>query len=268
MHRIEYKPDLFEELETLIKTENDELEEATELIENCETTSYEGETRTPYQDAFYACNNLAKNIKTFQAIVKVFHRHGINVCKTQVEKILSYNGDEEIQEEIKAETGEKNIYRFFTLRMLLPITDDELDERVKQEHGGHQNANYKNRDCSLSKQLKDWKKHRESGIKAVARTKKSLVTKNDYFDLEEMYGFIGDLLEKPSQELTDENAKFLENKAWKYNSFLSSIKNKADRIRDFTSGRRSRDLAREDDEIEELEWMIENHQGRIIRPPK
>ncbi len=261
------EPDLFEELESLIKTENDELEESTELIENCETTTYEGETRTPYQDAY--AGRLAEHIKTFQAIVKVFHRHGINVCKTQVEKILSYNGDKEIQEEIKAETGEKNIYSSFTLRMLLPITDDELDERVNQEHGGYQNSNYKNRDCSLSKQLKDWKKHRESGIRAVAKARRPIATKKeDYFDLEEMYGFIEDLLEKPSQELTEEHAKFLENKAWKYGTFLRSLKHKADRIRDFTSGRRSRDLAREDDEIEELEWMIENHQGRIIRPPK
>ncbi len=249
----------FENLADLIEIDLED-HESTEMLENSEDYSL-SEYEIP----------LEEEIKQFQALVKVFHRHGINVCKTQVEKLLDgYNNVPWIEEELYTELGyDSSIRSFrntFTLRMLRPVKDDELDERLLTRNG-YMYWN-RSRECSLSRQLEGWKNIRKNIISNVTEARRPFYPKQRIFDLEELHEWIGTLLKKPKTEMTQDNVDFLKKQAWKIEGFARDIKTKAGYIRDVINGLRSIDLKEADRNIEALEWMIENHQGTNIRPPK
>tara|TARA_B100000900_G_scaffold415588_1_gene446085 strand:+ start:2318 stop:3142 length:825 start_codon:yes stop_codon:yes gene_type:complete len=262
----------YENFVLLIEKESDLEEAATMLKEWTITTNDRNskpETYSPYEAVRngYTGNGLEEQIKTFNAIVKVFHNHGLNVCKTQLSKSM-----ENLRKEVKAELGlgeNEYFHTNFTLRMLLPIEDDALDQRINKEEGGYSSSGFKRRDQSLSKQLKDWKESRESVLERIVQAQMPFELKGQFhYDLTELKSFIEELTAQPKQELTETNEKYLKKFEQQFDDLRRRLQNRKTRIFEFTSGRDSRNLGGIDYEIEKLEWMIENHQGTIIRPPK
>lgn len=269
--------ELFENFVLLIEKESDMEEAATMLKDWMVTHNDIDDSPTTYSTYEkvrngYAEKGLEYQIETFNAIVKVFHNHGLNVCKTQIEKNLGYPKNETIQEEVKAELGlgkNEYLHTSFTQRMLLPIEDAALDQRINKEDGGYSSSGFKRMNQSLSKQLKDWKKSRKRTLERVLEAQMPFELEGGFgYDLKELKSFINELTAQPKQELTEANEKYLRKFEKQLDDLRRNLHNRSIAIFEFTSGRDSRTLGSEDYEIEQLEWMIENHQGTIIRPPK
>tara|TARA_Y100001963_G_scaffold158201_1_gene257017 strand:+ start:559 stop:1245 length:687 start_codon:yes stop_codon:yes gene_type:complete len=186
---------------------------------------------------------------TFEALCKVFHKRGMNVSKTQIRKIVNHdhNDYEQIINEINeiANSGLNGTGILAGRRtlwgiedFLIPINDEERNKRAEKEKYNQPHFGTWRKGFDLETQLN---MNCERILKTEARISEISTSEN--------------ALKETRLEIS------------KLKRILSDLEYQEREI-EWGRGEGTDELCRLLQQSKELEYMIENHKGKVIRPPK